>query len=122
MTSLHATSPSRPQQDAPSLRSPAWPTIVAESLTGVPEPLATVLTPGAVAAPESVAAALASSLALPELKTSSPAWLWPSQSVTLRRVLAAIARYGGALLADPVGTGKTYVALAAAAAVNGSRP
>jgi hypothetical protein len=37
------------------------------------------------------------------------------------RVLAAIARYGGALLADPVGTGKTYIALAAAAAMNGSR-
>ena len=35
-----------------------------------------------------------------------------------RRAVAAIRRYGGALLADPVGTGKTYVALAVAAALN----
>ncbi|MGH7630847.1 MAG: helicase-related protein, partial [Gemmatimonadales bacterium] len=42
--------------------------------------------------------------------------------MTFRRVLAAVERYGGALLADPVGTGKTYVALAAAAATNGPRP
>jgi superfamily II DNA or RNA helicase len=34
-------------------------------------------------------------------------------------VLAAVQRFGGALLADPVGSGKTYVALAVAAAVNG---
>jgi hypothetical protein len=33
-------------------------------------------------------------------------------------VLAALRRHGGALLADPVGSGKTYVALAVAAAVN----
>lgn len=33
-------------------------------------------------------------------------------------MLAAIRRFGGALLADPVGSGKTYVALAVAAAVN----
>jgi superfamily II DNA or RNA helicase len=37
---------------------------------------------------------------------------------SFRRVLAAIRRHHGALLADPVGTGKTYVALAVAAAVN----
>jgi hypothetical protein len=39
----------------------------------------------------------------------------------LRRVAAAVERYGGALLADPVGTGKTYVALAAAVAMDGAR-
>ena len=31
---------------------------------------------------------------------------------SFRRALAALERYGGALLADPVGSGKTYVALA----------
>ncbi len=87
----------------PSWPSLVWPTIGAES-------------------PAGVAAALAASLAPPESNTGAPAWLWPSQCKTFRQVLAAISRYGGALLADPVGTGKTYVALAAAGAVNGSRP
>ena len=37
-------------------------------------------------------------------------------------MLAAIRRYRGALLADPVGSGKTYVALAVAAALNRRSP
>lgn len=86
------------------------------------EPLATVLQPGSMALPRAVAAALASSLAPPESAGIAPEWLWPTQRVTFRRVLAALERYGGAMLADPVGTGKTYVALAAARATNRSRP
>ncbi len=86
------------------------------------EPLTTALQPGPAALPRAVAAALASSLAPPESTAGVPAWLWPTQRVTFRRVLAALERYGGAMLADPVGTGKTYVALAAARATNGSRP
>jgi hypothetical protein len=81
-----------------------------------------VLASRPVAAPQAVAAALLSSLAPPELAAAAPEWLWPGQRVTLRRVLAAVMRYGGALVADPVGTGKTYVALAVASAMNGSRP
>ncbi|HEU4647997.1 MAG TPA: helicase-related protein [Gemmatimonadales bacterium] len=97
------------------------PTIVAESLAAVPEPLATALRPGPVAEPAAVAAALARSLAPPEADVTGPPWLWPAHAQTLRRIVAAINRHGGALLADPVGTGKTYVALAAAVAVGGAR-
>jgi hypothetical protein len=68
-----------------------------------------------------VAAALARSLAPPEAEVTCPPWLWPAHALTLRRVVAAIGRHGGALLADPVGTGKTYVALAAAVALGGTR-
>jgi hypothetical protein len=68
-----------------------------------------------------VAAALARSLAPPEADAAAPHWLWPSQQTAWRRVIAAIDTHGGALLADPVGTGKTYVALAAAARFNAGR-
>jgi hypothetical protein len=68
-----------------------------------------------------VAGALAASLLPAEADAGAPEWLWPSQRTTFRRVLAALARYRGALLADAVGTGKTYVALAAAQVVNGPR-
>ena len=85
----------------------------------VAEPLVTVLRPGAPAEPARVAAALARSLAPEEAADPAPAWLWPEQRVSFRRAIAAVRRYGGALLADPVGTGKTYVALAVAAALNG---
>jgi hypothetical protein len=44
--------------------------------------------------------------------------LLPEQVQSFRRVLAALRRHRGAVLADPVGSGKTYVALAAAAALN----
>ena len=40
--------------------------------------------------------------------------LWPHQRDAVTRLHAAIAEFGGALLADDVGTGKTFVALAIA--------
>jgi len=40
--------------------------------------------------------------------------LWPHQREAVTRVRASIAEFGGALLADDVGTGKTFVALAVA--------
>lgn len=40
--------------------------------------------------------------------------LWPHQRDAVTRLRAAIAEFGGALLADDVGTGKTFVALAVA--------
>ena len=43
-----------------------------------------------------------------------PAWLLDDQVTSFRRVLAAVRTFGGALLADPAGTGKTYVGLAVA--------
>jgi len=51
-----------------------------------------------------------------------PAWLRAEQFRSFRRTLHALRCYGGALLADPVGSGKTYVALAVAAVINGRRP
>jgi superfamily II DNA or RNA helicase len=65
-----------------------------------------------------VAGSLARSLAAEEALDRPPAWLLPEQVQSFRRVLATIRRHSGAVLADPVGSGKTYVALAAAAAVN----
>ena len=40
--------------------------------------------------------------------------LWPHQRDAVTRIQASIAEFGGALLADDVGTGKTFVALAVA--------
>ncbi len=59
------------------------------------------------------------SLAPEEAATPAPPWLSQSQARSFRRVLTALRRYGGALLADPIGSGKTYVALAVAREWNG---
>lgn len=77
------------------------------------------------AGPESdcsmVARALANSLAPGEAECQTPDWLRPDQGATVRRVIHTLALFRGCLLADPVGTGKTYIALAVAALVNGQR-
>ncbi|MGH7525289.1 MAG: helicase-related protein, partial [Gemmatimonadales bacterium] len=65
---------------------------------------------------------MARSLLPDEDPDSPPPWLLPGQVPSFRRVLAAIRRHHGAVLADPVGSGKTYVALAAAAALNPDGP
>jgi helicase-like protein len=51
-----------------------------------------------------------------------PGWLLPGQVRSFRRAMAALERYRGALLAEPVGSGKTYVALAVAGLLQGRRP
>jgi superfamily II DNA or RNA helicase len=94
------------------------PTIIAEALIAVPDALLTALRPGAPASGTLVAAQLARSLGPQEHPVHPPGWLLPSQRLSFRRVLAAIDRYRGALLADPVGSGKTFVGLAVAGAVN----
>jgi superfamily II DNA or RNA helicase len=96
----------------------SFPSIVAEALVGVPDALLTALTPGPAASGAAVASALARSLAPPEHPATPPPWLLPEQIPSFRRILAALQRHQGALLADPVGSGKTYVALAVAAAMN----
>jgi hypothetical protein len=99
---------------------PAWwlsvPRIVAESLAVVADPLRTALAPGAPAPAAAVARALARSLLPVESAAPPPAWLLPGQRRSFARAVAALDRFGGALIADPVGSGKTYVALAVAAA------
>ena len=100
---------------------PWWtepPSIVAESLVGVPDPLLTALRPGPPSFGAAVAASLARTLALAEDVSPPPEWLLPFQQRSYRRVLAALKRHRGAVLADPVGSGKTYVSLAVAASVN----
>jgi hypothetical protein len=108
---------SNPTSHARSLRWTSG-TIVAEALVAVAEPLVTVLRPGPDTRAARVAAALARSLAPEETDAVPPAWLWPEQCGSFRRALGAIRHHGGALLADPVGAGKTYVALGVAAACN----
>lgn len=109
--------PSRPAT------APRWaPRIVAEALVAVADPLRTALTAGPAAAAGQVARALAASLLPAERAVPPPAWLLGGQARSYRRALAAIGRFGGALLAEPVGSGKTYVALAVAAALQRRRP
>lgn len=88
----------------------------------VPDPLLTGLRPGPIAAPAAVARAIAHSLAPEKDPSPAPAWLLPGQHRSFRRVLASLRRYRGALLADPVGSGKTYVALAVASALEQRGP
>ncbi len=66
------------------------------------------------ATPAGTAAALADLIAWPEARDPPPLWLLPAQTISFRRGLAALRCYGGVLLADPVGSGKTYLALAIA--------
>ena len=95
---------------------------MSEALAPVPDPMATALRPGGWMPPAQVARAMARLLAPHEDADAPPAWLRPEQRRSFRRALHAIRRFGGALLADPVGSGKTYVALAVAAALGRARP
>jgi len=98
------------------------PRILSEHLGPLAEPLACLLTPGAVGPAPAVAALGARALldlaplAL-EDKAPWPAWLAPHQVPAAQRLVGILARHGGALLADAVGLGKSYVALAVALAL-----
>ena len=98
------------------------PSLVAEALRGVQDPLAAWLRPGPIASPERVAAALARALLPPAAHDLPPDWLRPDQRLSFARALAALRRYGGALLADGVGTGKTFIGLAVAQALEPGHP
>lgn len=106
--------------------SPSWltraPTLVAESLVGIRRPLQAWLRAGPPAPPSQVAAALARAMLPPEAPDHPPSWLRADQQLSFRRAVAAIRRHGGALLADGVGTGKTWISLAVAAAIEPARP
>ena len=100
---------------------PAWlaraPSLVAESLVRVPDPLAAWLMPGPPAPADAVAARLARALLPEEAEDPSPPWLRNDQGLSFRRAVAAVRRHRGVLLADGVGTGKTFIALAVAHAI-----
>jgi hypothetical protein len=106
--------------------SPSWlaraPSLVAESLGGIRHPLEAWLRAGPPAPPSQVAAALARAMLPPEVPDQPPPWLRADQRLSFRRAVAAMRRHGGALLADGVGTGKTWIGLAAAATIEPGRP
>src|SRR5882672_10928076 len=99
----------------------AWPQILSEQLASPAQPLALLLRPGSAGPPRGVVARAA--CALLDRRTlapeSWPAWLAPHQTTAAARLSEIIARWGGALLADAAGLGKSYVALAVAAAHRG---
>src|SRR5216117_4458138 len=100
---------------------PQAPRILAEQLAPLREPLAALLRPGTEAPPAVVAAAGARALLdlapLEQAPQAWPPWLAPHQVAAAERLAAILRRYGGALLADAVGLGKSYVALAVALAL-----
>src|SRR5437667_2217967 len=98
------------------------PRILSEHLAPLPEPLACLLAPGPIEAPAAVATLGARALLdlaplASEGRTPWPTWLAPHQVPAAERLCALLARYGGTLLADAPGLGKSYVALAVALAV-----
>lgn len=97
--------------------------LLAEQLVPVPEPLAFALRPGTAGDPGEVAGRAARALLdLPAVAPPPPAWLAPHQVPALIRLRGLIDRYGGALLADAVGLGKSYIALALAVELAGLTP
>jgi len=90
---------------------------VAEALIAVADPLETVLVPGPAAPVSTVCRAMTRALAPAEVEAAAPDWLFPEQAQQYRRALAALERHEGALLADPVGSGKTWIALAVARSI-----
>lgn len=80
----------------------------------VNEPRATMLRGGIAAPAGAVARAIARSMLSPGADVEPPAWLRLPQVAPFRRVVHALERHGGALLALPVGSGKSWIALAVA--------
>ena len=92
------------------------PRIVAESLVALRTAPPLDLWPVA-AAPSAIAAAMARALVPPLAGPTGAAWLRDRQGDTARRLVTVLQRHGGAMLADPVGSGKTFIALAVATAL-----
>jgi superfamily II DNA or RNA helicase len=93
-------------------------TLCAETLAGIADPLFPALTLARPVPPRAAAHAMLAGL-LDPLDTAAPVeplpdWLLPHQSDAVRRCRAILLRFGGVLLADAVGLGKTFVAIALA--------
>lgn len=88
--------------------------LVAEALQRMPDPLEAVLAAPAPVSPGAVRSAMARALLPPLASDDPPPWLRAGQVTSFRRTVAAARCHGGVLLAEPVGTGKTWIALAAA--------
>lgn len=97
------------------MRSATSPLILAESLRPLEEPLTLLVTAGPEVSPRAACRAAALALLdLPPCADAAPDWLKPHQIPAHSRLLAILGRFGGAVLADAVGLGKSYVALAVA--------
>ncbi len=102
--------------------SSLWPEaqrVPAEALHRVAEPLTVALRRGAPASAPAIARHFASLISPAVANVETPGWLRPEQREICRRLVHVLAERGGALLAEPVGSGKTYVALAVAQLANG---
>ena len=110
---------------APSRSMPSPPTslpgstrLCAEALAGIADPLFPALTTARVVPPAGAARAILGALLEPLDSPAAgeplPGWLLPHQADAVTRVRAILRRFGGALVADGVGLGKTFVALALA--------
>jgi superfamily II DNA or RNA helicase len=104
--------------------SPRWsepvPRLVAEALVEVARPTSTAS--GWIrSSPPEVVGAMAAAARLPEAQSKLPGWLRDEQARCCRRAIAAIEQLGAALIAEPPGTGKTWIALAAVLARFGGR-
>ncbi len=89
--------------------------ILAEELRVPDEPLAFLLRGGPETTPAAACAEAARALLdLPAGSPDAPSWLAPHQIPAHDRLTAIVTRHGGAVLADAVGLGKSYVALAVA--------
>lgn len=62
-----------------------------------------------------ILAGLVEPLEAPSLADTLPTWLMPHQADAVQRARAILARFGGVLIADGVGLGKTWLGLALAA-------
>lgn len=95
---------------------------MAEALTVLTEvpPIGAVFPPAAPA--RAVAGFIAQALVPAPAGPIDAPWLQGRQMTTARRLVSVLRRHGGALLADPVGSGKTFVALAAGRAMAGGTP
>lgn len=81
-----------------------------------------MLAPGPAVAASSVARAIGQALGEPMASDHPPVWLDEGQAASFRRLLHLLRRYGVGLCADPVGSGKTYIALAVAQALDAGAP
>ncbi|HEX9727519.1 MAG TPA: DEAD/DEAH box helicase [Gemmatimonadales bacterium] len=95
--------------------SSTWPTIPAESLEVVREPAADAFPLGPRCSLADIVPTLRNALVgCYDRGWDPPDWLMPHQRDAARRVSAALTVFRGAVLADAVGLGKSYVALAVA--------
>ncbi|HEY2804801.1 MAG TPA: helicase-related protein [Gemmatimonadales bacterium] len=92
--------------------------LCAETLAGIADPLFPALSEAKVRLPAETARAILAGmlepLECPASGGAMPSWLLPHQADAVVRARAILQRFGGVLIADGVGLGKTFIALALA--------